>query len=217
MCIDYLLLWESRPEDELLAQRVDYHPLIENIVSDYGNMIVKTSAADLTKMAMLKLEHDDEWNELGGRMISCIHDELMCEVPFENMERGAKALSRCMCEAGDFLPFKLTTDVDVNFRWYGIAVETILSKEKPESLDWDSLSESNVEWLQCMLLENEYVLPVFPEKDGAKPSGVRARGVNGKVTDELKEAVKSYMNRYNITEDIDFINHIEAKVIRGVY
>lgn len=182
-----------------------------------GNSIIQGSAADLTKMAMLRLEHDPEWLELGGRFLLPIHDELLCEVPLENAERGAEVLSRCMCEAGSFLPFPLKCDVEVNYRWYGISINDIAEREKPTSLDWESLSTSNVEWIQCMLIENEYLLPVFKEEDGSKPKGVRARGINGVITDELQDAVKSYMNRYQLTDDQEFLDHIEAKVTRGVY
>lgn len=190
---------------------------IEEASRQVFNAIIQGSAADLTKMAMLRLEHDPEWEEVGGRFLLPVHDELICEVPLENAEKGAEVLARCMCEAGDFLPFKLSCDVETTFRWYGLPVKTILEKEKPASLDWDNLSESNIEWLQCMITENEYILPTFPEEDGSKPSGVKARGINGKVTDELKESVDLYMKRYNLSDDQSFLDHIEAKVIRGVY
>ena len=181
-----------------------------------GNSIVQGSAADLTKMAILKLEHDEEWQEIGGRFILPVHDELICEVPLANAEKGAEVLSRCMCEAGDFFPFSLSCDVESSFRWYGLGIEDTLSREKPKDLNWDEMSASNIEWLQCMIVENEFELPVFKEEDGSKPKGVRARGVNGKITDELKAAIESYKNRYNLHEDQEFLDHIEAKVIRGV-
>lgn len=166
---------------------------------------------------MLKLEHDEEWAEIGGRFLCPIHDELICEVPLVNAEKGAEVLARCMSGAGSFLPFPLNCDVETTFRWYGLGVEDIMSREKPLSLNWDSMSASNIEWIQCMIVENEYLLPTFPEPDGSKPKGVRARGVNGVITDELKSSVESYMNRYNLVNDQEFFDHIEAKVIRGVY
>ena len=63
-----------------------------------------------------------------------------------------------MVAAGDFLPFKLSCDVETTFRWYGLAVDDILSYDKPTSLDYTNLTESNICWLQCMILENEYLL-----------------------------------------------------------
>ena len=166
-------------------------------------------------MAMLRLEHDPEWEEIGGRFLCPVHDELICEVPMENMDKGAEVLARCMCEAGDFLPFKLSCDVEKTFRWYGIGVEDILSFEKPDLLDKDNLSESNIEWLQCMLIENEYILPVFKEPDGSKPKGIRAQGVNGTWTEQLENCIADYKKRYQIESDIQFIEHIERKVIYG--
>lgn len=166
-------------------------------------------------MAILNLENDDEWKELGGRFILPVHDELICEVPLENAKKGAEVLARCMCDAGKFLPFDLTCDVETTYRWYGMSVSDIAEREKPSSLDWETMSQSNIEWVQCMIAENEYLLPVFKEDDGSKPVGVHAIGVNGKVTDELKSFVEDYKNRYNLKDDASFLDHIEAKVIYG--
>ena len=181
------------------------------------NAVIQGSAADMTKMAMLKLENDPEWKEIGGRLILPVHDELICEVPLENRIKGEEILSRDMCAAGDFLPFDLKCDVETTFRWYGLAVDEVLSYDKPTSLDFDSLSESNICWLQCMIFENEYLLSVLPEVDGSKPKGIRAHGVNGVVTDELKSAIQEYRNRYMLQSDSEFLDHIEKKVIYGEY
>lgn len=190
---------------------------IEEASRQCFNAQVQGSAADLTKMAILRLEHDQEWAEIGGRFVLPIHDELMCEVPLVNAEKGAEVLSRCMVEAGNFLPFEIRCDVESTYRWYGISIEDIAEREKPSNLNWETMSQSNIEWVQCMLCENEYLLPVFKEEDGSKPKGVRAKGVNGKITDELKQSVEDYKNRYNLHTDEEFIEHIEAKVVRGVY
>ena len=190
---------------------------IEEASRQVFNSIVQGSAADLTKMAMLKLENDEEWQTLGGKFLIPIHDELLCEIPEENMEKGAEALTRCMCSAGDFLPFKLSCDAEICYRWYGISVEDISSFNKPESLDFENLSESNIKWLQCMIVENEYILPVFKNEDGSKPKGIKAQGVNGIVTNELKQAIINYKNRYSIQSDCEFLDHIERKVTKGIY
>jgi len=167
-------------------------------------------------MAMLRLEHDDEWAELNGNFLLPVHDELICEVPIENAEKGAEVLSKCMCAAGDFLPFKLTTDVETTFRWYGLSVEDVSEFDRPDSLDYDSMTESNIAWIQCMLIENEYLMPVYKNPDGSKPKGIKAKGVNGILSDELRAAVEDYKKRYNLQTDQQFLDHIEAKVTRGV-
>ena len=181
------------------------------------NAKIQGSAADLTKMAMLRLENDPEWRSVGGQLICAIHDELLAEVPIEDREKGAEILSRDMCDAGDFLPFRLKCDCETTFRWYGLAVDDIFSYDKPSNLDYDSMTESNICWLQCMLCENEYLLPVYKEADGSKPKCIKSHGVNGIISDEMKSFVSDYMRRYRLTDDLAFLNHIEKKVVNGEY
>ena len=180
------------------------------------NSIIQGSAADVTKLAMLNLTTDPEWEEIGGRFLIPVHDELIVEVPFENREKGAQILSRNMEKAGSFLPFPLKCDVETTFRWYGLGVDDILSFDKPTSLDVSTMSESNIKWIQCMLIENEFIMPKYPHEDGSKLIGLEAEGVNGRWSDEMSSAIRSYCNRYSLQDD-QFLDHIEKKVIWGEY
>ena len=180
------------------------------------NAVIQGSAADLTKMAMLRLESDPEWQEIGGRLILPVHDELIVEVPFENREKGAEILKRSMEQAGGFLPFPISCDIEMTFRWYGLEVDDILSYEQPKSMDFDTMSESNIKWVQSRLFEQGYVTPVYKNEDGSKPIGVAAKGINGKMSDELKAAYESYMQKYNLTSGERFIHHIDTLVTIGV-
>lgn len=177
-----------------------------------GNSIIQGSAAEETKMAMLLLENNAEWKKIGGRLVIPVHDELMCEVPIENYEKGAELLSSLMCEAADFLPFDSKCDVEVTYRWYGMSYPC--PYEKPDSLD--NLSQSNIAWLQYMLTECECSFPVVLNEDGSKPRGDAAKGVNGQWSIELEAAINSYKHRYKITDDTEFINHIFNRVHKGV-
>ena len=179
------------------------------------NATIQGSAADLTKMAMLRLENDPEWKAIGGRLLIPVHDELIAEVPFAYRKKGAELLAKNMESAGSFFPFPLTCDVETTFRWYGLAVEDILSFDKPNTLNKDELTESNIKWIQCMICENEYPLPKFNEADGRKPQGIAAEGVNGIWTEELESAIADYRKRYTLHTDAQFIEHIETKVISG--
>lgn len=174
------------------------------------NSIIQGSAAELTKMAILKLEHNARWNEIGGRFIIPVHDELIVEVPIEHREEGEQLLKESMESAGDFLPFPIYCDVTTTYRWYGLEVDH--DYVKPSSID--TVEPEEVKWLQFMLFENEYELPIFKEPDGSKPRGNAAMGINGRRSDELDRAMFDYMNRYRISEE-EFIDHIEHLTIYG--
>ena len=178
------------------------------------NAVIQGSAAELTKMAILKLTNNPEWNEIGGRFLVPVHDELIVEVPFEKRAEGARILKECMEGAGDFLPFTISCDIEETFRWYGLAVDDILSFDKPKDMNKNTWSESNIKWLQSRLFECEYLLPILKDKEGNKPIGIAAHGVNGVWTAELDNCINSYLTRFNVTEQ-DFLEDIDKRVVYG--
>lgn len=137
--------------------------------------------------------------------------EVIAEVPIENWKEGGEILSRCMSEAGDFLPFPINCDVTTTLRWYGLSYPCVY--EEPKNLD--NLTEEHIKWLQYMLIESEYVLPVYPNEDGSKPIGDAAEGINGIDSEELRNSMSDYMKKYKIDEN-SFIKHIKTNVIEGV-
>lgn len=179
-----------------------------------GNSIVQGSAAEQTKMALLLIDNNEEWNKIGGRILVPIHDEILAEVPIQYAERGGEILSGLMCKAADFLPYKSKCDVETSYRWYGMSYPC--PYKEPASMDVDSWTLDEIKWIQYHLVEAEYVLPTFKDENGEKPRGDAAKGVNGVITDEMKSAIASYMNRYNIREDM-FISTIKKTCEKGVY
>lgn len=178
-----------------------------------GNSIIQGSAAEQTKMALLLIANDLEWKRIGGRILVPVHDEIIAEVPEEYAEEGAKILSGLMCKAADFLPYPSKCDVETTYRWYGLAYPC--KYPQPSSYDLDSMSPEEIQWVQYHLVESEYLLPVYKDKNGEKPRGDAAKGVNGRISDEMIAAVKAYCNRYSITEQ-EFILHIKTTVEKGV-
>lgn len=176
------------------------------------NSIIQGSAADMTKLAILSLETDERWKALGGRLLVPVHDELVCEVPLDKWEEGGKLLAEIMSSAGKFLPFPIKCDVETSLRWYGL--EFPCPYPKPNSLS--NLTEDEIKWLQYMVKEMEYDLPVFLDENGDKPRGDAAKGVNGRWTDELEHALNSLKSRYELKDDNEFIDRLERKVIEGV-
>lgn len=174
------------------------------------NSIIQGSAAEQTKLAMLLIDNDPEWNALGGHVIIPVHDELIAEVPIENWEPCANRLSQLMCDAASFLPFASKCDVTVSYRWNGMEYPC----KYPEPTNLDNLTEDEVRWVQYHLFEVGYELPVIKGPDGEKPEGDAALGVNGIITDEFNNYINDYCNRYNIERD-KFIYHIHIKVHTG--
>lgn len=174
------------------------------------NSIIQGSAAEQTKLAMLLIDNDPEWNALGGHVIIPVHDELIAEVPIENWEPCAKRLSQLMCDAASFLPFASKCDVTVSYRWNGMEYPC----KYPEPANLDNLTEDEVRWVQYHLFEVGYELPVIKGPDGEKPEGDAALGVNGVITNEFNNYINDYCNRYNIERD-KFIYHIHIKVHTG--
>lgn len=180
-------------------------------VSITCNSIVQGSAAELTKMAILKLENDQRWKDIGGRLLIPVHDELICEVPMKYADEAGKLLSEIMSDAGSFLPFTISCDVTTTLRWYGL--EYPCPYTEPKSLE--NMTEDEIKWVQYMLVESEYVLPVFTDENGEKARGNAAYGVNGKITDDMQNDIKDYMTKYNLKSDEEFLSHIKSKVLYG--
>lgn len=186
---------------------INNRPKINDATRQCVNSVVQGSAADLTKMAILNLCNNKRWQEIGGRLLVPVHDELITEVPAQYAEEGAKILSDCMCGAASFMPFPITCDVETSYRWYGM--EYPCPYPKPESLT-DCNSEV-IKWIQYHLVEMEYKLPVYKDENGEKPRGDAAKGVNGVESPEMKADIDDYIKSRHISSE-DFIDYIEKEV-----
>lgn len=186
---------------------INNRPKINDATRQCVNSVVQGSAADLTKMAILNLCNNKRWQEIGGRLLVPVHDELITEVPEQYAEEGAKILSDCMCGAASFMPFPITCDVETSYRWYGMEYPCPYSK--PESLTDHNSDE--IKWIQYHLVEMEYKLPVYKDKNGEKPRGDAAKGVNGVESPEMKAAIEDYIKSRHISSE-EFIDYIDKEV-----
>lgn len=84
------------------------------------NSRIQGSAADLTKLAMIKLSNSKELNELGFRLLIPVHDEVIAECPEENVKECSKLLASIMSQAAEsILEMPIRCDVEVTKEWYG--------------------------------------------------------------------------------------------------
>ena len=191
---------------------IDNRSRIADASRECVNSIIQGSASELTKMAIIKLISDPRWKSFGGRLLVPVHDELIAEVPLEYAEEAGNVLIECMCEAGNFLPFTISCDLETSIRWYGLGVDSLTKHEKPHS--FDNLTEDNIKWIQCYLCEMEYVLPIFLEEDGSKPRGDGARGVSGKWSEAMDKSIADYCKRYHVSREA-FFDDIHQRAMSG--
>ncbi len=75
------------------------------------NQPLQGTAADIIKMAMIKVQDELEKQNLKTKMIIQVHDELVFEVPKEEVETVKSIVKECM-ELGQ--PFKVPLEIDIN-------------------------------------------------------------------------------------------------------
>ena len=85
------------------------------------NTRIQGSAADITKAAMLRIEHSKELNLLGVEVLNQVHDEIVIEVPEENAEYAAPIIAQHMehpfGDNEEALSVPIPVDLKIVDRW----------------------------------------------------------------------------------------------------
>jgi DNA polymerase-1 len=81
-----------------------------------SNSPLQGSAADLMKLAMIKLDNELTKRKLSGKLILQVHDELVLDVPDKEIEETKKVVLDCMTE-GFALKIPLKVDIRVGKTW----------------------------------------------------------------------------------------------------
>ncbi|HTI13304.1 MAG TPA: DNA polymerase I [Dictyobacter sp.] len=81
------------------------------------NMPIQGSNADLIKIAMLHMQHEIKKQRLKTRMILQVHDELVFEVPVEEIERASKVIKAQM-EGVAQLDVPIKVEMKMGKNWY---------------------------------------------------------------------------------------------------
>jgi DNA polymerase-1 len=81
------------------------------------NTPIQGTAADILKLAMLRLQDMLEARNLRARMILQVHDELVLEVPEDELDVTVEVLREAMGGAFE-LVVPLKVDAEVGYNWY---------------------------------------------------------------------------------------------------
>ena len=80
-------------------------------------MPIQGTAADIIKIAMIKVYNRLKKENMRSRLILQVHDELIVEAPEEEAEKAARLLSEEM-ENAVSLSVMLTADAGIGKTWY---------------------------------------------------------------------------------------------------
>ena len=91
------------------------------------NARIQGSAADMSKLAMIKVGKDKRLKELGFRLLIPVHDELIAECPEENVKECSERFAKLMSEAAESkLTIPIKCDVSITRCWYGEELNGII-------------------------------------------------------------------------------------------
>ena len=122
---------------EALAKGIDVHEnggFIAQAERQCVNARIQGGSATMTKIAMIRVNNDEELKKLGFKMLICVHDELIGECPEANSEAVADRLCWLMktCVEQDVsTPFKC--DPTIEQSWY-LSDYVDVAREKYEQL-----------------------------------------------------------------------------------
>lgn len=108
------LMGRRRALPELLSSNYNTRSFGERVAM---NMPIQGSAADIIKVAMVRV-HERLKNEgFGAKLVLQIHDELIIDTPEEEVSRVSELLHECMCGVTQ-LKVPLVADVSSGKSWY---------------------------------------------------------------------------------------------------
>ena len=110
------ILGRKRAIHEITASAYMVRQLGERLAM---NSPIQGSAADIIKVAMLKVYRELKEKHPDARLILQVHDELIIESPDDELDQIRELLKRNMENAMD-LSVKLTVDVNTGHTWYDL-------------------------------------------------------------------------------------------------
>jgi len=108
------MMGRRRPCPELTSSNYNTRSFGERVAM---NTPVQGSAADIIKLAMVKVSRALKESGLRTRLILQVHDELLLEAPINEQEQAAALLKKCMQECCA-LSVPLTVDCNTGTSWY---------------------------------------------------------------------------------------------------
>lgn len=83
------------------------------------NARIQGSAADMSKLAMVAIDRNEELKKLDCHLLLMVHDEVICECPKANVAKAVPIIQMEMESVAKHLPVPFKSDPEVSEVWYG--------------------------------------------------------------------------------------------------
>jgi DNA polymerase I-like protein with 3'-5' exonuclease and polymerase domains len=106
-----------------IGSELSSHKIISQEERQAYNTHIQGSAAELIKLAMLRVDHDKDFESLGGRLVLTVHDELVAEAPKDTAKDCAELMAELMAKPISWGPLQMeypvpiSPDAAVGYRW----------------------------------------------------------------------------------------------------
>ncbi|XP_015793184.1 DNA polymerase theta-like [Tetranychus urticae] len=97
------------------------------------NTKIQGSAADITKMAIVKIDKELTSRQLDASLILQIHDELIFEIEDSQIDRCARIIKGCMEKCAKYLTVKMPVNIKIGKNWGNLVPKTF-EKKIPSTL-----------------------------------------------------------------------------------
>lgn len=124
----------ERVKKEALAEGIEIHNnngMIAQAERQSINFPCQSGGAELTKLAMIAIDSDEELNNLGFGLLLTIHDEVLGECPKENAEKVANRLTTIMVDTAKKYGIKVPMKCDpaITDHWLLDEMEGVINDE----------------------------------------------------------------------------------------
>lgn len=84
------------------------------------NAVIQGSSADIMKLTLINLYYNQELKDLGFQILATIHDEVIAQVPIENVVKARELMKKVMLDTGEgLMNICMSVDIETSLCWSG--------------------------------------------------------------------------------------------------
>ena len=94
--------------------------LYKNAFRKCLNAVIQGSSADIMKLTLINLYYNQELRNLGFQILATIHDEVIAQVPIQNVVKARELMKKIMLDTGEgLMNICMSVDIETSQCWSG--------------------------------------------------------------------------------------------------